>query len=357
MENLWDTYRSWVTTNGDISWPAIVISVVASSLIIKTIFSSLANRFDKLSHKTKGHWDNIIADGLLRVRFWSIFYMTAHFIVSLAGKLKGRSQEMATDLLVILVMLQLWLVGDRMIKSWRTWRLDHPEEGQSSRAGVGLLAAILRGALAVLILLMALSNLGVDIGALVAGLGVGGVAVALAAQNILGDLLASLSIIMDRPFEVGDFIVVGTEQGTVEYIGLKTTRLRSLSGEELIFSNKDLLESRVHNFKRMRERRIVQSFGILYSTPSELLDKIPMWVKEIMDQMPKLRYDRCHFANYGASSLDYELVFWVLGPEYVLYMSEQQKLLISIFEKFQKEGVEFAFPTRTIYNITQPQQD
>ena len=168
--------------------------------------------------------------------------------------------------------MQVAIWGFYVIKNWRQIYLDQRvKKDPSSSAALGLLFTAVQVTFLIVLVLIGLSNLGVDITALLAGLGVGGIAVALAAQNILGDLLASLSIVLDKPFVVGDFIVAGSEKGTVEHIGIKTTRLRSLSGEELIFSNKDLLESRVQNFKRMWVRRVVQSFVVVYSTPPYFL--------------------------------------------------------------------------------------
>jgi small-conductance mechanosensitive channel len=201
----------------------------------------------------------------------------------------------------------------------------------------------------VVVVLIGLSNLGVDITALIAGLGVGGIAVALAAQNVLGDLLASLSIVLDKPFVIGDFIVAGDYKGTVENIGIKTTRLRSLSGEEIVLSNKDLLESRIQNFKRMWRRRVVLKVGVIYSTTAEVLEKIPVWMKAIVTSEAKLDFDRCHFSGFGASSLDFEMVFFVNDSDYNLYMDIQQRVMLSIFKKFNEEKVEFAFPTQSLF--------
>jgi small-conductance mechanosensitive channel len=201
----------------------------------------------------------------------------------------------------------------------------------------------------VLVLLMVLDNLGVDVTALVASLGIGGVAVALAVQNILTDLFACLSISIDKPFVLGDFIIVGDLLGTVEHIGLKTTRVRSLSGEQLIFSNNDLLGSRVRNFKRMYERRVVFTFGVVYQTRHEQLRRIPDMVRAIIEARENTRFDRAHFKAYGDSSLDFEVVYYVLVPDYNIYMDIQQAINLDLFERFEKEGIGFAYPTRTVY--------
>jgi len=201
------------------------------------------------------------------------------------------------------------------------------------------------------VLLLALDNLGMDVTALVAGLGVGGIAVALAAQNILADLFASISIVLDKPFVLGDFVVLDGFAGSVEHVGLKTTRVRSLTGEQLIFSNTDLLGSRLRNYGRMRERRIVFSVGVTYGTSREKLDKIPGILREAVESVPKARFDRAHFKAFGPSSLDFEIVYWVTLPDYAVYMDSQQAINLRIFDRFAAEGIEFAYPTQTLYVV------
>ncbi len=198
-------------------------------------------------------------------------------------------------------------------------------------------------------LLLILDNLGFNITSLVAGLGIGGVAVALAVQNVLGDLFASLSIVIDKPFVVGDFIVVDQLKGTVEHVGLKTTRLRSLGGEQLIFSNNDLLKSRIQNFKRMTERRVVFNFGVTYQTPSSKLLLINDIVREIIEKQEHIRFDRVHFKELGDSALNYEVVYIVKDQDYNLYMNIQQAINLELFRRFQEEKIEFAYPTQTLF--------
>lgn len=211
-----------------------------------------------------------------------------------------------------------------------------------------------RLALFSVLLIIALDNIpGVEVTALLASLGVGGVAVALATQNILADLFASLSISLDRPFVIGDFIIVGEFMGTVENVGLKTTRVRSLSGEQLVFSNNDLLSSRIRNYKRMAERRVVFHFGVLYQTTAEQLEAIPPMVRAIIEQQDKVRFDRAHFWRFGDSSLDFEAVYYVLDPDYTVYMDAQQAINLAIFKGLAERGVDFAYPTRTLYLRTE----
>ena len=200
-----------------------------------------------------------------------------------------------------------------------------------------------------LVLLLVLDNLGINITALVAGLGVGGIAIALAVQTILGDLFASLSIVLDKPFVIGDFLIIDDYMGGVEYVGLKTTRLRSLSGEQLVLSNSDLLNSRIRNFGRMYERRVPFNLGVTYQTPREKLVKIPEIIREAVRKQDKTRFDRSHFKEYGDFALVFESVYYVLGPDYNEYMDIQQAINLHIHERFEQEGIEFAYPTQTVF--------
>ena len=192
-------------------------------------------------------------------------------------------------------------------------------------------------------LLLILSNAGVNVSALITGLGVIGVAVALSVQTVLRDLLASFSILLDKPFLRGHYIVVGDYQGTVERIGLKTTHIRSLSGEQIIFANNDLVESRVRNYKRMETRRVEFSFMVTYQTPLDKLKAIPPMVQEIIEAQDPVRFDRAHFKEYHDFGLVFEVVYHVLTADYVVYMDIQQAVNLALYKKFQEEGIEFAY--------------
>lgn len=194
-----------------------------------------------------------------------------------------------------------------------------------------------------------LDNLGFNISAIVAGLGVSGIAVAIAAQGILGDLFNYFVILIDRPFEVGDFILFGDKMGTVQKVGIKTTRILTLAGEELVVSNSDLTKTQVHNFKKMKRRRIVFTFGVEYSTPKDRLEQLPKTLKSIIDDIPQASFDRCHFARFADSSLDFETVYYVEVPDYAQYMDIQQEINLKLLEACRTLNVEFAFPTRTVH--------
>ena len=215
---------------------------------------------------------------------------------------------------------------------------------------LGIIGFVLNVVIWAMVVLLTLDNLGVDITALVAGLGIGGIAVALAVQNVLGDLLASLSITLDRPFVVGDFLIVGDFMGSVEYIGIKSTRLRSLSGEQIIMSNSDLLSSRVRNYGRMQERRVVFATNVTYETPVELVERIPGLIRQSVEaHLPNVRFDRSHFQKHGAASLDFETVYFVLSADYNKYMDIQQAINLALHRKFSELGIEFAYPTQKLF--------
>ncbi|MBE9066225.1 mechanosensitive ion channel family protein [Leptolyngbya cf. ectocarpi LEGE 11479] len=198
-------------------------------------------------------------------------------------------------------------------------------------------------------LVFLLDNLGFDISAVVAGLGIGGIAIALAAQGVLGDLFSYVSILFDRPFELGDFIVVGDLVGTVEHIGLKTTRLRSLTGEELVIANTDITASRIQNYKRMARRRIAFNLGVTYETTAVQMKQIPGIIQEIVENVDSVTFDRAHFSSYGDFSLNYEVVYYVETNDYEIYMDAKQLIYLAIKEAFEARSIEFAYPTQTLY--------
>ncbi|MGB3051563.1 MAG: mechanosensitive ion channel family protein, partial [Polyangiales bacterium] len=223
------------------------------------------------------------------------------------------------------------------------------EEDGANRTTMNALSFIARLVLWITVFLLVIDNLGIDVTALVAGMGIGGIAIALAVQNILSDLFASLSIVLDKPFVNGDFIVVGDMAGSVEHVGIKTTRIRSISGEQLVFSNSDLLQSRVRNFGRMEQRRVVFSLGVTYQTPAEKLERIPSLIRAAIEAQDSVRFDRSHFASYGDSALNFETVYYVESSDYAQHMDILQAINLRIYRTFEDEGIEFAYPTQTLF--------
>ncbi|MGY6277435.1 mechanosensitive ion channel domain-containing protein [Methylomonas sp. MgM2] len=248
---------------------------------------------------------------------------------------------------VIAVQVAIWLSG--FLRAWIFRILVRKTKRDGASLGalsiLNFTGQVLLWSLASLLILQ---NLGVDITALVAGLGIGGIAVALALQRILNDLFSSLSIVLDKPFMVGDFVVLGDFLGTVEHIGIKTTRLRSLTGEQIICANGELLETRIRNFKRMHERRVVFKLGVVYQTTYEQLRRIPGIIKDIIEGVEQTRFDRAHFFQYGDFSLDFEIVYYVLSSDYNVYMDAQQFINLEIYRRFEQAGIEFAYPTQSV---------
>ncbi|MFY3385838.1 mechanosensitive ion channel family protein [Paracidovorax sp. MALMAid1276] len=270
--------------------------------------------------------------------------------------LPGRWEARISQLWFVAVALQMGLWGMRAIGiGVQRYLARHNASGMTQvGASATLMSWGLRTLLWSVILLAVLSNLGVNITAFIASLGVGGIAVALAVQNILGDLFASLAIAVDKPFQVGDFVVVGGVAGTVQMIGLKTTRIRSLQGEEVVMSNTDLLKQTINNYRPMQERRIVFAFGVTYDTPIEKVEAIPGVVRKLIESHEQLRFDRAHFKSFGDSSLDYEVVYIVKDPAYGVYMDMQQSINLGLMREFAAMNVEFAFPTRTVHVASLP---
>ncbi len=220
---------------------------------------------------------------------------------------------------------------------------------KNSEAMIRALGNVAKGVVWVVGALIFLSIMGVNVTGFVAGMGIGGIAIAFALQNILSDLFSSFSIYFDKPFIEGDLIVVGEKWGTVEKIGIKSTRVRSLQGEEIIFSNKELTSAQVHNFRKMEKRRADFGIGVVYQTSTEKMEKIPEIVKSIVDKEEMTEFNRMHFNNFGDFSLDYLLVYYVNSPDYMVYMDVNQRVLLNIKKAFEKEGIEFAYPTKTIF--------
>ena len=331
------------------TWLIALAIVVGVTTLLLLVQHALVRRFDARAKRTDNLWDDLAVALLRRTRFY-VFLLAAILIAIRLLSLSvafSRWVEIAT---VVLLLFQAAIWGNTAISFWvrRLTAARQAVADTSSATTIRALGFLAQLLMWVVVVLMVMSNLGINITALVAGLGIGGIAIALAVQNILGDLLGALSIVLDKPFVVGDFIAVGDVLGTVENIGIKTTRLRSLSGEQIVISNADLLGSRIRNYKRMYERRIQFGIGVVYDTPHATLSRIPGMVRAAIEAQPKARADRVHFKAFGDSSLDFEAVYYVASPDYNTYMDIQQAVNLEIVRLFEAEGIDFAFPTRTI---------
>lgn len=332
------------------AWALAIAAILLLTLLLRFIQNHLQRRLDKIASSTKNTIDDLIADLAHRTKLWFLIVESA-YVVSIALKLSTETDRILQTVAILALLVQggYWMIGvlDYIIRT--RLEQERAEQDAVGTTTVSAMGYIARVAIWVVVLLLVLQNAGVEVTALIASLGVGGVAVALALQNILGDLFASLAMVLDKPFVIGDFIIVNDYMGTVEQIGLKTTRVRSLSGEQIVFSNSDLLNSRVRNYKRMFERRVLFSFGVTYDTPPDVLTQIGGWVREIIQAQENTRFDRAHFSTFGDSALNFEVVYYVLNSDYNVYMDIQQEINLELMRKLVEAQVEFAFPTRTVY--------
>jgi small-conductance mechanosensitive channel len=330
-------------------WLIALAVLILSFIIIKIVLGFIKSRLKKISAKTISQVDDLIV--ILLEKTTSILILilslyTASYFITLAPFVS----TLILNALVLIFLIQAAVWGNAVITFYVTDYTNKKKETDAA-AATTMSAVSFVGKLALYagLVIVALDNLGFDITTLIAGLGVGGIAIALAVQNILSDLFASLSIVLDKPFVIGDFIIINEYMGTVEHVGLKTTRIRSLSGEQLVIANNDLLSSRIRNYKRMQERRIVFTIGVIYQTTKTQLEKIPKIIKDIIDKQKLARFDRSHFKNFGDFSLNFETVYWVESSDYNQYMDIQQAINLSIMAIFEEEKIEFAYPTQMVY--------
>ncbi len=331
-------------------WLAALGVAVVTVVVIRALKALLRHRLRATSGRTHVRVDLLAIEVLEHTR-WFFYLGLGLYLGSLLLHFHRRPQHGIEIGAVLVLLAQIGAWGQHAIRvSVDAWQVRHDgQPGPSTMAaGIAFLGQL---ALWIVLFLMALSNVGIEITALVAGLGMGGIAAALAVQSVLGDLFAALSIYFDRPFDIGDFIAVADLMGSIEKIGLRSTRLRSLSGEQLILANKDIVGSRIKNYARMRERRIVQTIGVEYGTPVGSIERAPGLLRESVEETPRLRFDRAHFKGFGDSALLFELVYWVLDPDYTVYMDAQQRVNLGIMRRFASEGLVFAFPTQTVHLV------
>ncbi|MFC1682803.1 mechanosensitive ion channel family protein [Candidatus Zixiibacteriota bacterium] len=331
------------------SWLLALFVLAATVAVLRLVTGLILRRLTAFAKKTKTDLDDLVAALLHKTKFFFLLLLSL-YATTFVLTLPERAEPIISTVAVIALLIQAAVWSSALVSfSIARYRKRKLAEDPATATTMGALNFIAKLFLWAVVLLLILDNLGVNITSLIAGLGIGGIAVALALQNILGDLFASLSIVLDKPFVLGDFIIVGELMGTVEKVGLKTTRVRSLSGEQLVFSNNDLLKSRIRNYKRMFERRILFSFGVTYQTSHDQLALIPEMVRQLIESQEEARFDRAHFKEYGDFSLNFEVVYYVKKPDYNVYMDTQQAINLALYKKFQEQGIEFAYPTQTLY--------
>lgn len=345
MNSFWEyviagnALRDWV----------ISLSIIGGVIVVLRLFQSLIiSKVRSLTARTKTTIDDFVISMVQSSVMPLLYVIAVYFGLHYLGFSDKVQSVMHVALMAAVTFFVLRIISSFIAYVFRQALIKQGRTDQREKQSRGILL-IVQIVLWLIGLLFLIDNLGYDITTVIAGLGIGGIAIALAAQTILGDLFSYFVIFFDKPFEIGDFIIVDDKMGTVEYVGIKTTRIRTLSGEQLVCSNTDLTNSRVHNYKRMQERRVVFSFGVVYSTEANKLALIPQLVKNIIESLTDTRFDRAHFKAFGNFSLDFEVVYYVLSPDYNIYMDRQQSVNLQIFQLFAQQQVEFAFPTQTVY--------
>lgn len=335
--------------NNSVQDYSIAAGIILGGILLLRLFrKTMLNRLKAWADKTETKLDDYIVTGLERfglpVLNFIILYWGIHYL-HLSARISKLVSTVTTVVVVYFVIRIILGIIRKLLEAY----VLKQENGETKLKQITGIMVVINIAMWGLGLVFLFDNLGYNVTAIITGLGIGGIAIALAAQNILGDLFNYFVIFFDRPFEVGDFIVVDDKRGTVEYIGIKTTRIKSISGEQIIISNSNLTSSRLHNFRRMEQRRAIFTIGVVYGTPLDKLKKIPEMITQIIIKEPLTTPDRVHFANYGQFSLNFEVVFFVQSSDYNQYMDIVQDVNYKIYEEFEKERIEFAYPTQTIH--------
>ena len=324
---------------------AVFLAVVAAVILVQNL---IVHRLRALAEKTKTDLDDFAVDILASIRSPE-FYLLAFYVATKPLSMPAWEAKGFRAVVLIAITWRILRILHRCVEYGMNKAMPGGRVTEADRHARRNLVYVVNVVVSIVVLVFLLHNLGFHVESMIAGLGIGGVAVALAAQAVLGDLFSAVAIVLDKPFVIGDFIVVGDVMGSVEAIGIKNTRLRALSGELLVMPNSALTSAKIHNYRNMRERRVEFSLGLVYGTPLQQLKAVPGIVRGIIEAQEKTRFERAHFQQFGQSSLDFDIVYWVLDPDYTLFMDIQQKILLSIVEAFEKEGIDQAFPSQTVY--------
>lgn len=345
LEQLKGLMEYQLAGNSVTDWLIAVAVFFAMFIALELVRKVAVTKLVKLAKKTHSKLDDVIS-GFLNSIKWPVFFLVALFF-ALQGVELPESIDLILDIAILVVIVSQAI---RILEEIAAFLILRQLKSNNSDAE---LPAVFRIALRMLLwsvgLLLILSNAGVNITSLVAGLGIGGLAVSLALQSLLSDLFASFSIAIDKPFVIGDFIIVGEHMGTVKHIGLKTTRITALEGEEIVMSNAELTSARVQNYKKMQQRRILFRFGVTYDTKPDKMRKVAEDVANIINEHKQARVDRVHFKEFGSSELVFEAVYYMQTNDYNVYMDTQEDINLRIMEYYEKNGLEMAFPTQTVY--------
>ena len=342
--------------NSILDWTIAIGTIVLVGILLYTLKKTLLTRLRSWASTTNTSIDNIIFAAIERSAIPLIYFFIVYGAINyltIPEKILGKIKVV----LWIFIMFFILRSITETIRYVLFGKIKEKSDNTGRKKQANGLILIINVIIWIIGFAFLLDNIGYDVTTLIAGLGIGGIAIALAAQSILGDIFSYFIIYFDKPFEIGDFITFADKSGTVEYIGLKTTRIRVLNGEQLICSNKDLTDSRVHNFGRMEKRRIVLKTGVVYQTSPEVLEEIPVIIQNIIAGLEEVRFERCHLMELGPSNLDFETVYYILSADYTVFMNRQQSILFSIFKEFAKRNIDFAYPTQTLFVEQQKKKD
>jgi len=327
---------------------AIALAIIMGSVVLVRLFRKrMLNQIKKWTQRTETKLDDYIIGGIEKFGLPILVFVAIYFGLTYLT-FSEKADKFIDNAMIVVVTLYVIRMLSSFIRLSLESFIGKQEGGQEKLKQLNGIMLIVNAIIWAVGLLFLFDNLGYNVTTIIAGLGIGGIAIALAAQNILGDLFNYFVIFFDRPFEVGDFITVDDKKGTVEHIGIKTTRLLALNGEQLAFSNSDLTKSRIHNYKRMNRRRVVFTLNVVYTTKAEVLEKIPTMVEQIIKSVELTTFDRAHFASLGNYSLNFEVVYFIESSEYVDFMNVQQNINLKVFKAFTDAGIEFAYPTQTV---------
>lgn len=326
---------------------ALGIFIVAF-IVLNVLQKVLISHFRKLAKLTKTEIDDVIVDIIANLR--PPFYVIIAVYIAMRAIILPNQIWQILHFIFLSVLVYEGIQAAQKITSFLAYRaLKKDGEEEQAKTTVKTFNIFIQIALWSIGILLVLSNAGINVSSLLAGLGIGGIAVALALQNILGDIFSSFSILIDKPFQVGDFIKIGTDVGVVEKIGIKTTHLRTLDGQTLIVANRELTTARVENFRQVKKRRALFTLGVVYESKSADLDKIPILIKEIIKKQQVAEFDRCHFKSFGDFSLNFEVSYYVEADSYKDFLDVVEKINLDIFNSFKNYNIEFAYPTALHY--------
>ena len=332
--------------NTVLEWLIAVVLLLVIASLLRLAEMVVVHRLKALSKRTKMNIDDVLVKFLQGIS-WYFYSAVSLFCAVQHLALPELASMVVKFIFLTAIAVELIKIAEKIVVKIISAQLKRSKsESQSLLTAAGLITRVVMWAVDIL---MILSNMGVNVTSLIASLGIGGLAVSLALQPVFQDMFSSFSIILDKPFEEGDFIEYGDFKGTVKKIGLKTTRLQALQGEEIVIPNTELTSGKIQNFKKLQRRRIVFGIGLTYDTPAEKLREIPQIIEDIITDLEDVTFDRAHFKEFADSSLNYEIVYFMEVAEFPVYMDRQETMNIRIHEEFQKRGLEMAFPSRTVY--------